>query len=173
MGDACAICLDTLTDSRTTPCLHVFCNVCIKRALWLKKCCPACRAPIKSHRELRSDVEVASVVRSAHSARAETWRHELTSERQLSEHEAGESGTRPYADEVIGRRVTLWWAEEAWFEGTVASFVPGRRQHLVRYVRASTPLVASPPHAPRRKRPPDGTHTTTRPRHVAQPSPTR
>jgi hypothetical protein len=121
----------------------------IKRALWLKKCCPTCRAPIKSHRELSSGVPAVSVVRSAHSARAEAWR-QLAAERQLSEHDAARaSGTRAaYADEVVGRRVTLWWAaEEAWFEGTVAKFVPGRRQHLIRCVRASAPLLPSPPYA--------------------------
>ena len=48
----CPICLDDLTDPFRTECGHRFCGQCIKRALGFKKECPACRAPVASHRKL-------------------------------------------------------------------------------------------------------------------------
>ena len=48
----CPICLDPAQDPYLTACRHRFCGVCIKRALGIKKECPACRAPIASHRKL-------------------------------------------------------------------------------------------------------------------------
>jgi hypothetical protein len=152
---SCAICCDALIDPRMTPCLHVFCCACIKRALWIKKCCPTCRAPVRSHRELCEDVPPASAVRGAASACGEAQRRQfakrqLAAGRQLGEHEPTATAREAYADEVVGRRVTLWWhAEEQWFQGTVANFVRARRMHLVRCVRRRSPLeTRTPPPLP-------------------------
>eukprot|EP00966_Prymnesium_polylepis_P166054 3838638-Prymnesium_polylepis.1 len=54
----CPICWDEVGKTQeavVTECGHRFCVQCIKSALYLKKECPVCRAPIKSHRELRRD----------------------------------------------------------------------------------------------------------------------
>lgn len=42
----CCICLDEYTEATITPCLHIFCNRCIKTSLHHKKQCPACRQPV-------------------------------------------------------------------------------------------------------------------------------
>ena len=55
----------------------------------------------------------------------------------------GDERMTAYANEVVGRRVTLWWrAENQWFQGTVASFVPLRRLHLIQCVRIFAPHIA-------------------------------
>jgi hypothetical protein len=69
----------------------------------------------------------------------------------------GDARMRPYADEVVGRRVTLWWpAENQWFEGTVASFVRGRRLHLIQCVHTFALHIAHVMRTPL----PAGTHAT-------------
>lgn len=45
--ETCPICLETLTDSRATPCGHLFCNACIRRAISHgEDNCPYCRRPL-------------------------------------------------------------------------------------------------------------------------------
>ena len=49
-GDGrCSICFDLFTSPLATPCAHVFCGPCLKRALYYKKECPQCRAPTTRH----------------------------------------------------------------------------------------------------------------------------
>jgi hypothetical protein len=45
--EPCPICWDTLTDPRATPCGHIFCNDCIRRAMSHNEDnCPSCRRPL-------------------------------------------------------------------------------------------------------------------------------
>ena len=53
----CPICLEETQNAYRTECNHRFCGPCIKRALGIKKECPACRAPIASHRKLICEAE--------------------------------------------------------------------------------------------------------------------
>ena len=73
----CPICLDSFDGPLVTKCEHHFCESCIRMALEIKKECPTCRAPIASHRELRADAMLGTIVGSV-SARA-TSRESITS----------------------------------------------------------------------------------------------
>lgn len=57
----CAICLEGLKNPHKTKCGHRFCKICIENEIknavkyGRRKCCPTCRDPIVSKRDLRKD----------------------------------------------------------------------------------------------------------------------
>ena len=60
----CPICLDVFIAPVVTVCRHSFCEGCIKSALRIKKECPTCRRVITTHRELRADPQLATLLGS-------------------------------------------------------------------------------------------------------------
>lgn len=60
----CAVCLDTLCRATAVgACLHRFCRPCIEDALRrARSACPACKAPVHSHRVLREDARFQRLV---------------------------------------------------------------------------------------------------------------
>ena len=61
----CPICWDTFCSPVLTPCGHRFCEACVKTALTVKKECPSCRQPVKSHRALRVDTAFFAATESS------------------------------------------------------------------------------------------------------------
>lgn len=60
----CAVCLDALQRATAVgACLHRFCRRCIEDALRRSRsACPACNAPVPSHRALRDDTRFQRIV---------------------------------------------------------------------------------------------------------------
>ena len=66
----CVVCLDIFSAPVLTPCGHRFCEACILTAINIKKECPTCRAPIKSHRALRADTHLLELFGTPKASRA-------------------------------------------------------------------------------------------------------
>ena len=161
MASKCSICLDRLSDPRSTRCAHVFCYSCIKMAIFHRHECPTCRTPIKSHRDLLATEDASLHVSTAHvqsesySSGASTGMHgqagnafgarlaeatELVNlHRPPTAMHANPAATHAnpdatYAAEAEGRRVSVWWGQDGrWFNGTVHKFCPGIGMHRIRY----------------------------------------
>ena len=59
----CPICLNLLREPVATECMHRFCAGCIQKCLRLgKKECPACRKPVATRRNLRTDTNFAALI---------------------------------------------------------------------------------------------------------------
>uniref|UniRef100_A0A2S2NHF5 RING-type E3 ubiquitin transferase n=1 Tax=Schizaphis graminum TaxID=13262 RepID=A0A2S2NHF5_SCHGA len=73
----CPICLDLLTKTVSTKCLHRFCNECIVTALRSgNKECPTCRKKIKSKRCLRANPEFDLLISKIYPNREEYNAHQ-------------------------------------------------------------------------------------------------
>ena len=57
----CPICYELMTDPTTTPCLHVFCSLCLRKYLQFKQECPTCHSELHE-KSLRQDKTAEKVL---------------------------------------------------------------------------------------------------------------
>ena len=57
----CPICYEVMTNPTSTPCLHVFCSICVRKYLQFKQECPCCHAELHEQ-SLRQDKTAENLV---------------------------------------------------------------------------------------------------------------
>eukprot|EP00049_Salpingoeca_infusionum_P002931 m.61396 g.61396 ORF g.61396 m.61396 type:complete len:309 (+) comp11861_c0_seq1:95-1021(+) len=83
----CPICLNLISNTRVTTCMHRFCSDCIAKAHRLdKRKCPTCRADIPSLRSIKKDKRFDALIDKLYPDRTILERHQQELMKRLHDH---------------------------------------------------------------------------------------